>query len=257
MAGFITSLWEAVFTPGPTPPLLLATNATFGTLQVLLIALFAATHSFHFVALSFICGGLWWAINWFASELARAKATEDKADRIRRRQSGLAAEAAAAGAGGEGAGSSGGAAAGGAGAGEDQRLLPPRLSDELAAAAGGAESGMDTGDDIEDTDTETELERPPRRSAQSHRARTRQQRKSELLVDLETSHSSLGSTAEDEDELSPAAAAAPAALSSSSAGATGAERRLAPQDAEAVKRRRSAMEMSGTDSEWEKVENER
>jgi hypothetical protein len=83
MADFMTNLWEAVFTPGPTPTLLLATNVTFASLQLLLAALFAVTFSIHFFILSVLCAGLWWAINWFAYELLQAQAKEDEAERIR------------------------------------------------------------------------------------------------------------------------------------------------------------------------------
>lgn len=69
MSKFFQDLWESIFTPGPTPSLLLATNATFATLQLVLGALLFATHSIHFIILSFISAGLWWAINWFAREL--------------------------------------------------------------------------------------------------------------------------------------------------------------------------------------------
>lgn len=78
MADFMTSLWSSIFTPGPTPPLLLATNATFGALQLLLLALLVATYSIHFVVLSVLCAGLWAAINWFAAELIRAQEEEKK-----------------------------------------------------------------------------------------------------------------------------------------------------------------------------------
>ncbi|KAI0514773.1 ER protein Pkr1-domain-containing protein [Xylaria bambusicola] len=77
MAGFVEQLWESIFTPGPTPTLLLATNVTFASLQLVLLALLIATYSVHFVALSLISGGLWWAINWFAAELNAAKAHEE------------------------------------------------------------------------------------------------------------------------------------------------------------------------------------
>lgn len=77
MADFLTNLWESVFTSGPTPTLLLATNATFATLQVLLLLLLAATYSVHFAILSTICGGLWWSINWFAREVAAVRAEEE------------------------------------------------------------------------------------------------------------------------------------------------------------------------------------
>ncbi|KAI0817926.1 ER protein Pkr1-domain-containing protein [Xylaria sp. FL0064] len=85
MAGFIEQLWESIFTPGPTPSLLLATNVTFASLQLVLLALLVATYSVHFVVLSIISGGLWWAINWFATELNAAKAREE-AERSRPEQ---------------------------------------------------------------------------------------------------------------------------------------------------------------------------
>lgn len=83
MADFLSNLWESVFTPGPTPTLLVATNATFAALQVLLAALLVATWSIHFAILSVLCGGLWYSINWFAAELqvAQAQAKEDEAKR--------------------------------------------------------------------------------------------------------------------------------------------------------------------------------
>lgn len=78
MADFMSNLWEAVFTPGTTPTLLLATNVTFACLQLTLAALLVATFSIHFVILSFLCGGLWWAINWFAYELQQAQQAQEK-----------------------------------------------------------------------------------------------------------------------------------------------------------------------------------
>ncbi|EXJ95319.1 hypothetical protein A1O1_00439 [Capronia coronata CBS 617.96] len=71
MASFLQDLWESIFTPGPTPTLLVATNASFAALQFLLLVLLIATYSIHFVVLSGLCGGLWYAINWFAQEMAR------------------------------------------------------------------------------------------------------------------------------------------------------------------------------------------
>ncbi|KAI1501693.1 ER protein Pkr1-domain-containing protein [Biscogniauxia marginata] len=81
MASFVEQLWESIFTPGPTPSLLVATNATFACLQLVLLVLLVATYSIHFVILSFLSAGLWWAINWFAAELkiAQAKEARDKA----------------------------------------------------------------------------------------------------------------------------------------------------------------------------------
>jgi hypothetical protein len=83
MASFFTELWESVFTPGPTPTLLIATNASFAALQLLFLSLLVATYSIHFVILSLLTGGLWWAINWFAAEIRAAQAKEEEAKRIR------------------------------------------------------------------------------------------------------------------------------------------------------------------------------
>ncbi|KAI1814090.1 ER protein Pkr1-domain-containing protein [Poronia punctata] len=77
MAGFVEQLWESIFVPGPTPTLLIATNISFGCLQLLLLVLLIATYSVHFLALSVLSGGLWWAINWFSAELNAAKAREE------------------------------------------------------------------------------------------------------------------------------------------------------------------------------------
>ncbi|KAF2155364.1 Pkr1-domain-containing protein [Myriangium duriaei CBS 260.36] len=85
MATFLADLWSSIFTPGPTPTLLIATNATFACLQVTLFALLVGTYSIHFVILSLLCAGLWVSINWFARELqtaqAQAKAEEQKEQR--------------------------------------------------------------------------------------------------------------------------------------------------------------------------------
>ena len=83
MASFVEELWNSIFTPGPTPTLLLATNASFAALQLLFFALLIATYSVHFVILSFLSAGLWWAINWFATEVRNAQAVEEEAKRIR------------------------------------------------------------------------------------------------------------------------------------------------------------------------------
>ena len=82
MASFFEDLWQSIFTPGPTPTLLVATNVTFGALQAVLAALLFATHSVHFLVLSVLCGGLWAAINWFARELkAHQQQEEDETKR--------------------------------------------------------------------------------------------------------------------------------------------------------------------------------
>lgn len=73
MASFLEELWNSIFTPGPTPTLLIATNAAFAALQFLLFVLLIATYSIHFIVLSVLCGGLWYSINWFAAEIAQAQ----------------------------------------------------------------------------------------------------------------------------------------------------------------------------------------
>ena len=81
MADFVQNLWESIFTPGPTPTLLVATNVTFACLQTVLLLLLVATYSIHFLILSCISAGLWLSINWFAGELkaAQEKETREKA----------------------------------------------------------------------------------------------------------------------------------------------------------------------------------
>lgn len=81
MASFIQGLWESIFTPGPTPTLLVATNVTFAALQVVLAGLLYATLSVHFLVLSVLCGGLWAAINWFARELKEHQQQEEEKKR--------------------------------------------------------------------------------------------------------------------------------------------------------------------------------
>ncbi|KAJ4344288.1 hypothetical protein N0V95_006165 [Ascochyta clinopodiicola] len=82
-AKFFEELWESIFTPGPTPTLLIATNASFAALQLLFLALFLGTYSIHFVILSFLTGGLWYGINWFAYEIRIAQKAEEEAKHIR------------------------------------------------------------------------------------------------------------------------------------------------------------------------------
>lgn len=87
MASFIEELWNSIFTPGPTPTLLVATNATFAALQFLLLILLIATYSLHFVALSVLSGGLWYAINWFARELQAEKSKHSVSEERTREKS--------------------------------------------------------------------------------------------------------------------------------------------------------------------------
>lgn len=87
MASFIEELWNSIFTPGTTPTLLIATNASFAALQLLLLLLLIATYSIHFLILSIICMGLWAAINWFARELQIEKEKADQQLRLAREKS--------------------------------------------------------------------------------------------------------------------------------------------------------------------------
>lgn len=86
MSSFVTSLFESIFTPGPTPTLLIATNVSFACLQTTLLLLLIATYSVHFAVLSFLCAGLWWSINWFVAELRAAQAAEDEQRRKQEEQ---------------------------------------------------------------------------------------------------------------------------------------------------------------------------
>ncbi|KIV91748.1 hypothetical protein PV10_06255 [Exophiala mesophila] len=80
MASFLEELWNSIFTPGPTPTLLVATNAAFAALQLLLLILLIATYSLHFLVLSVLCGGLWYSINWFAAEIAKEQKSQQEAE---------------------------------------------------------------------------------------------------------------------------------------------------------------------------------
>lgn len=92
MSQFVQDLWESIFTPGPTPSLLIATNVTFAALQLVLGALLLATYSIHFIILSFLSAGLWYAINWFARELQANHDAELKEQARAARQTALKAE---------------------------------------------------------------------------------------------------------------------------------------------------------------------
>lgn len=84
MASFLEELWNSVFTPGPTSTLLVATNASFACLQLVLLCLLLATYSVHFIILSLLCGGLWWSINWFVAELLSARAPDNPEEQKQR-----------------------------------------------------------------------------------------------------------------------------------------------------------------------------
>lgn len=88
MAAFLTDLVNSIFTPGPTPSIIIATNASFAALQVVLLILLILTYSVHFAILSFLSAGLWWAINWFVTELEAANEKEREAKQIREMKKG-------------------------------------------------------------------------------------------------------------------------------------------------------------------------
>ncbi|KAL4788375.1 ER protein Pkr1-domain-containing protein [Aspergillus varians] len=92
MASFMKDLWSSIFTAGPTPTLLLATNVTFAALQSLLLILLVATHSIHFAILSTISGALWYLINWFARELKQAQAQTAEQETLSEKATGEATE---------------------------------------------------------------------------------------------------------------------------------------------------------------------
>ncbi|KAK4691444.1 hypothetical protein P7C71_g5556, partial [Lecanoromycetidae sp. Uapishka_2] len=83
MATFVTDLMNSIFTPGPTPSIIIATNASFAALQLVLLVLLVLTYSVHFAVLSSLCAGLWWAINWFVTELEAANQKEKEAKHLR------------------------------------------------------------------------------------------------------------------------------------------------------------------------------
>lgn len=83
MAGFLSELFNSIFTPGPTPSIIIATNASFAALQLVLLSLLILTYSIHFAILSVLSAGLWWAINWFVTELEAANQKEKEAHHLR------------------------------------------------------------------------------------------------------------------------------------------------------------------------------
>ncbi|KAE8421658.1 ER protein Pkr1-domain-containing protein [Aspergillus pseudocaelatus] len=86
MVSFVEDLWASIFTPGPTPTLLVAANATFAALQLVLFLLLLATHSIHFVVLSVLSASLWWSINWFAQELAAVQKQEAEKEKTQSKE---------------------------------------------------------------------------------------------------------------------------------------------------------------------------
>ena len=48
----------------------------------MLLILLAVTYNVHYAVLSFLCAGLWWAINWFVTELEVADQQEAETKRL-------------------------------------------------------------------------------------------------------------------------------------------------------------------------------
>jgi hypothetical protein len=65
MTSFVTSLWESVFTPGPTPVLVRAMNISFFALFPLLIPMTYFTQNIHVFFLTILSVGLWVAMQWY------------------------------------------------------------------------------------------------------------------------------------------------------------------------------------------------
>jgi hypothetical protein len=66
MTAFVTSLWESVFTPGPTPVLVKAMNLSFFALFALLIPMTYFTQNIHVFLLTILSVGLWVAMQWYS-----------------------------------------------------------------------------------------------------------------------------------------------------------------------------------------------
>ena len=88
MTSFMVEVWESIFTPGPTAPLLKAANLSFAALQTVLFGLLVATYNVHCVVLSILSAGLWWSINWFAAEVKAAQLREEEEKKQKEKQSG-------------------------------------------------------------------------------------------------------------------------------------------------------------------------
>ena len=65
MTSSAISLWDSIFTPGPTPILVRAMNLSFLALIALLIPLIYATENIHVFLLTVLAVGLWIAMHWY------------------------------------------------------------------------------------------------------------------------------------------------------------------------------------------------
>ena len=66
MTSLTVSLWDSIFTPGPTPILVRAMNLAFLALIALLIPLIYATRNIHVFLLTLLAIGLWIAMQWYS-----------------------------------------------------------------------------------------------------------------------------------------------------------------------------------------------
>ena len=155
MAEFFTSLFESIFTPGPTAPLVQATNVAFAGLQLILLFMLVATHSVHFIALSLICAGLWFSINWFVRELEASKADPAK----QKNHDGTK---------GDGSPATGAAGAQGSGTGkEGTRSGAKKRGKGTGKRPGGEDSGTETEELSAPNERETTVEPEPRAGLRS------------------------------------------------------------------------------------------
>src|SRR5271168_5149292 len=65
MTSSAVSLWDSIFTPGPTPILVRAMNLAFLALIALLVPLIYATRNIHVFLLTLLAIGLWIAMQWY------------------------------------------------------------------------------------------------------------------------------------------------------------------------------------------------
>ena len=65
MTSIAASLWDSIFTPGPTPVLVRAMNISFFALLALLIPLGYATRNIHVFILFLLTICLWISMQWY------------------------------------------------------------------------------------------------------------------------------------------------------------------------------------------------
>jgi hypothetical protein len=72
MASIATSLWDSIFTPGPTPILIKAMNLSFFALFALLIPLIFVTKNIHVFFLTILAIGLWIGMQWCSRKISQS-----------------------------------------------------------------------------------------------------------------------------------------------------------------------------------------